>query len=592
MILEDARKKPRFVTLFPETENIHLIKDVGMIPYVMYKNFDYDASIVTYQNGTYPYLDNEVAGLKLEYLSRIHNDSSKDVIEYLKLNAKDIDIIHLFHWIPRTFDWINIYQELNPKGKVYLKLDATESILNMDIVGCAGTWLLNILKKCHVVSVETLDLCQCLNDNWPIKVEYIPNGFHEIHKNPVAYQEKENTILTVGRIGTYQKASEVLLEAFNQAHTHMKNWNLKLVGPITPGYQQVIDNYLNQNPALKDKILFTGAIADRAMLEHEYSKAKIFCLPSRFESFGIVLIEAAKSGCYLITSNVTSAKDLTDNGRYGSIFEIDNTNQLAEELIKASTNEEMLKTNCLAVQKFAQENFHWRGICQRLHENLSLPTPNQNSDIAQVRNLITNFRQNKPADELVADQFLIDRFEQYPVAFKMPFWKKHSEYLAVREYPELAGSLLDFGCGTGHMDILLAREGRNVCGIDVSPLGIAIANYFRSKENYEVQEQVSFMVSDVTSAQTNNIRFDCAWASQVIEYIQNTEQIFTGLRNWLKDGAYMLISVPLGYAWLDSRQVHHFANAEELEGFLNKYISVIQVNTDNKNNMLRALCKF
>ena len=48
-------KKIRFTTMFPLIENIHLVKDVGMIPYSMKKYFNYDSSIVTYKNLEYKY---------------------------------------------------------------------------------------------------------------------------------------------------------------------------------------------------------------------------------------------------------------------------------------------------------------------------------------------------------------------------------------------------------------------------------------------------------------------------------------------------------------------------------------------------------
>ena len=50
--------KKRFLTLFPELENVHLMKDVGMIPYIMHKEFGYDSYIASY------------CSRKLEYFER------------------------------------------------------------------------------------------------------------------------------------------------------------------------------------------------------------------------------------------------------------------------------------------------------------------------------------------------------------------------------------------------------------------------------------------------------------------------------------------------------------------------------------------
>ena len=53
------KDKLNFVTLFPQCQNIHLVKDVGMIPYVMHRDMGYDSYVMCYKNGDYPYLDTE-----------------------------------------------------------------------------------------------------------------------------------------------------------------------------------------------------------------------------------------------------------------------------------------------------------------------------------------------------------------------------------------------------------------------------------------------------------------------------------------------------------------------------------------------------
>ena len=59
----------RFVTLFLKTENVHLLKDVGMIPYFLMKEHGADSTVVTYRNDdSYGYADDEVRGLKLEFV--------------------------------------------------------------------------------------------------------------------------------------------------------------------------------------------------------------------------------------------------------------------------------------------------------------------------------------------------------------------------------------------------------------------------------------------------------------------------------------------------------------------------------------------
>lgn len=360
-----------FVTIFPETENFHLTKDVGMIGYILYRYYGYNSKIVCYKNSeNYDYLDNEVKGLKIDFIKKITGSPTKDVLIYLIKNAKKIDILHMFHITSnRNFYWILIYKLLNPKGRVYLKLDADYRIKKFDfnkkgLKGFIKRWL---IKKCKLVSIETKVLYEYVNNNWGINIEYIPNGFYDNGiRNKVSYNEKENIICTVGRIGTNQKATEVLLEGFKMAASKIGGWKLKIIGPIEAEFKNYINKFYENNLDLKEKVIFTGPIYDKKKLENEYRKAKIFCLTSRYESFGLVFLEAMKNGCYVITSNVESSFDVTHNGKYGDVFSIDDVSELSLCFSKMCTYENKIKENCDKVQNYAYEKFYWPTICKQI----------------------------------------------------------------------------------------------------------------------------------------------------------------------------------------------------------------------------------
>lgn len=360
-----------FVTIFPETENIHLIKDVGMIPYIMYKEYGIDSKIVCYKNGDYPYLNSDVKGLKIDFIKKFTGKSILDVGIYLLKKSKKIDVLHIFHLGIKESVWICVYKFLNKKGKIYLKFDADYHI--KETTNPRGKSLKAFLKKltlnkCDLISVENRVVYSFLKEFWKIDVKYIPNGFYDYKRKTVVCSGiKEKTILTVGRIGTYQKATEILLEGFKMAYKNdtMTDWNLKIVGPIEKSFKGYVDKFINENPNLKRKIEFTGAIYDRDELKKEYEKAKIFCLTSRYESFGLVFLEAMKAGCYIISSDVESALDITNNRTYGSIFKIDDIEELSQCIVK-SCNNESLNSNCYKIQEYVYKEFYWTTICKKI----------------------------------------------------------------------------------------------------------------------------------------------------------------------------------------------------------------------------------
>jgi len=65
-------------------------------------------------------------------------------------------------------------------------------------------------------------------------------------------------------------------------------------------------------------------------------------------------------------------------------------------------------------------------------------------------------------------------------------WKN----LLVNWLPSHPGSVLDIGCGTGSLSVLMAEMGHNVTGIDLSPAMIAQANAKARAANYSISFQV------------------------------------------------------------------------------------------------------
>jgi len=358
-------KKRTFYNIYPDTRSKDLMKPNGLIPYTLVHEYNYLATIATYDNKD-DYNDPNIEGVNVEFIKRTFNNPTIDGCIYLMKNAKKIDILHTFFWKKENYFWFLVYKLLNRKGKIYVTIDADERIKRPEMInkGVKGKIKNFFLSKCDLISTETKDIHNWLKENWYPNIKYIPYGVLP-PKEEITYESKENVIVTVGRIGTYQKANEILLEGFKIAAPKLKNWKLKIIGPIESDFNQYIDDYFKENPKLKKYIEFTGPIYDRDELNNEYNKAKIFCLTSRYESFGLVLSEAASRGCYLISSDIAPAKDLTDNEKYGSIFKMEDSADLAKKLIEVCNQEPKLKKNCTNIQNYIKENFTWNIVCKK-----------------------------------------------------------------------------------------------------------------------------------------------------------------------------------------------------------------------------------
>lgn len=381
------KQKPTFVTVFTETENFHLVKDVGQLPYFMYKTEGYDATLISYKNNVeYPFIDQEVNGLKLNFIPNKGRFLYFElgVLYYLWNHSKSIDVLNLFHFKKDNILYLLIYKLVNPQGKAYIKLDmdilffknynaflfSNYSLKNF-ILKALTSW---IFKLTDLFSVETDQAKDYLLNVYPElqnKLICIPNGIDNLYLDreiPMkAFHEKENIILTVGRIGTQQKNTELLLDALKI--TDLKDWKVYILGPIEESFNKYIADFYREYPQLENKIIFTGNITDRKELFEWYNRAKIFCLTSRWESFGIVFTEALYFGNYIITSPVSSATYITDYNKYGTIAE-------AEGLEFSKAIQQSIEPGFLSSQRyeeirsFSKDNFTWPGIVKTLADKI------------------------------------------------------------------------------------------------------------------------------------------------------------------------------------------------------------------------------
>jgi glycosyltransferase involved in cell wall biosynthesis len=143
------------------------------------------------------------------------------------------------------------------------------------------------------------------------------------------------------------------------------------VGGIEEGFKPYIAAYFDRHPELREKVLFKGAITDKTELYAEYAKAKIFALTSRTEGGPPNVVgEALAHGCYMVTSAVDAAEDITDSGRCGRIFPVGNAQALAEILREICPDQALLRDGFDKATACARTHFDWEFIIKRLHHML------------------------------------------------------------------------------------------------------------------------------------------------------------------------------------------------------------------------------
>lgn len=358
--------------------NDQILKDCCLIPYSFHKYLNYNATIIAAQKEEYTNLtlvnglkmDIQKAPLKIEdYVSC--KEWHDICINYINREYKNIDILFGFGLYPIFPKLVKTYKSLRPDGKIILKLDINNYW--MDTISYENSNILNTLENCDIISCESKRIKKFLSEKWPIKIDYVTNGsIQYFEKESPRWEDKENIILTVGKIGTPAKANHVLLEGFKKAYKSLPGWKLKLVGDIEPDFQKYIGTFLSENPQLKDAIIFTGRINDKAVLNKEYQKAKIFTLTSKVEGFPNVFSEAAQNGCYMVCSNIDAADEFTAFGTCGKKFEIGDSDELAKIFANVCNNNGLIKKAFNEIILFHNRFFDYKRTVHKLDSLLSL----------------------------------------------------------------------------------------------------------------------------------------------------------------------------------------------------------------------------
>lgn len=361
----------RILTMFwyDDAGEVHLYKDVGGIPYALTKycgwkaTFAYnDANGIIHNEDYEKYVKLDrirfhkiLEKLKLRYIKYFQ------VIKYVYFNAPKYDVINFYH----DHKFINflcwLAKKRNPEIITYVKLDMSKEGFEKEVKSIkAKEW-----KYTDIFTVETNKYVQTLNElpKFNGKVKYLPNGFFaDLVDIDLTNIKKEKIILTVGRLGTYQKNTELLIEALINIENELKDWKIYLVGPMTNEFEDWLNERLINHQFLKERIVITGNITDKAELYKIYAQASIFVLPSRYEGFPLVIQEAMHFASYPIVTDCFPAADEIIMENYGKIVEksIDNLTMAIKGSIFSDYISGGKKASLVANDKFSWEKLAYK----------------------------------------------------------------------------------------------------------------------------------------------------------------------------------------------------------------------------------------
>ena len=371
------QKKKQLILVFHDFTTEHLGKDVFLVPYYMGKELDVNVKICYPRRRNNTNLPKEYRGVVLEPFYCPETIGLKYyypifAILWIIRHYKEIDILVLFHFFYRTMLITHLFRCLNKNALLYVKLDIPTFVVNSIDQRIKRNKLLAFLyksfaKKVNFFSCETSEVLDSIKKSRMFslvkyKLYLMPNGFDDVYLNDIGmevlpYYRKDNAMLTVGRLGSQQKNTEMFLKSIE--HLSASGWNYYFIGTIESSFQKYIDKYFEKNPQLKKYVHFLGSIQDKRELWEYYNKSKVFVLTSRWESYGLVLNEAARFGNYIVSTAVGAAPDILSETKFGCFVADDDSEGLAKVLSSVQ------ESNMLCADK-ANPDLSWAHYIHKL----------------------------------------------------------------------------------------------------------------------------------------------------------------------------------------------------------------------------------
>lgn len=205
-------------------------------------------------------------------------------------------------------------------------------------------WMNNL-----VVNLRKLDKLVVLTEEdksqWQelINVEVIPDplSFKTDKVSPLISKRA----IAVGRY-VYQKGFDLLLQAWAIVEKQNQDWELAIYGQGDRAYYEQLIDTLKIN---RKRCHLYGPTND---IKHEYLNSSVFAFSSRFEGFGMVLVEAMSCGLPVVSFDCPCGpKDIVTNHVDGLLVHNGNVRQFADSLLILLNNPEEL----LHLSKNAQE---------------------------------------------------------------------------------------------------------------------------------------------------------------------------------------------------------------------------------------------
>ena len=197
---------------------------------------------------------------------------------------------------------------------------------------------------------------------------FFPGKYHKIDKSSLSeviekYKLPARFIFAVGRITPY-KGYDLLIKAFKYVAQELPEVKLVLaIGSHEPTEVEKRNEFsqLAESLGLANHTIFFGYVEE---LEAFYNAAEVLVMPSTYEPFGMVAIEAMACGTPAVVTDWGGLKDFLTDGQDALLVDPIDTKALAEAILKLLKDKPLYEEIAHKGCEKAYSMFTWERIAE------------------------------------------------------------------------------------------------------------------------------------------------------------------------------------------------------------------------------------
>jgi glycosyltransferase involved in cell wall biosynthesis len=272
----------------------------------------------------------------------------KAAIDLALRAALDIDLLHCHDWMT-VIAGIKLRQLLNKPLVFNVHLpQVVKAYQTLEQLGllCADLVLVNSVSVADEIRARDLPVQ---------RIEIVPNGVDlESFTPSCTTSDGAQQVLFVGRL-VPQKGVAVLLQAFRAVLARCPDAKLVIAGD---GEMELFLKRVASYLGIRHRVSFVSWQTGTSLVEL-YRKATCVVIPSFYEPFGIVALEAMACGCPVVASSTGGLREIVNDGVNGYLVPIGEYLPLAQRIASLLLDRDRRAAMAVAARARAAE-YSWR----------------------------------------------------------------------------------------------------------------------------------------------------------------------------------------------------------------------------------------